>query len=206
MTTVLRLNTSILGADSVSRQLSGELLDGLRRRYARLEVIERDFAVDPVPHLDGEWLSALATPQADRSDEQQRRAGFSDALIGELRAADVILVALPMYNFAVPSMLKAWFDHVARAGETFRYTDSGPEGLLQGKKAWLVAAILASSGTRRSASCAEIFHAASSPHMMIAKISSSASFLSSSMWMPPCFSISIGRISLPSQASSWPRW
>ena len=141
MTTLLRLNSSILGADSVSRQLSDELLAGLRRRHGDLEIIERDFAAEPIPHLDGEWLGALFTPEADRSDEQQSKADYSDTLIRELQAAGLILIGLPMYNFSVPSMLKAWFDHVARAGVTFRYTDRGAEGLLRGRKAYLVTAM-----------------------------------------------------------------
>lgn len=140
MTRVLRLNTSILGANSVSSSLIQELLDGLGQGR-ELQVTERDFGTDPVPHVDGDWLQALLTPEAERSAAQQRKVDYSDSLIAELQAADILVIGLPMYNFSVPSMLKAWNDHVARAGVTFRYTDSGPEGLLAGKKVYLVAAM-----------------------------------------------------------------
>jgi FMN-dependent NADH-azoreductase len=99
----------------------------------------RDLAKNPVPHLTAERFTAWTTPAAGRTVEQQRHVAESDALIDELRAADVLVLGPPMYNFGVPSTLKAYFDHVARAGVTFRYTADGPVGLLTGKKAYVVA-------------------------------------------------------------------
>lgn len=144
-TRVLRLTTSILGEGSVSSSLMEDLLVRLQEVAQQagkpLAISERNFSTSPIPHFDGEWLQAVMTPEADRSDEQQRKAAFSNELIGELQAAEIIVIGLPMYNFSLPSMLKAWNDHVARAGETFKYTESGPVGLLGRKKVYLVTAM-----------------------------------------------------------------
>lgn len=140
MKKVLRLTTSILGKSSVSSQLMDELIDAMKRNN-KISVTDRDFAAVPIPHLDGAWLGALSTPAADRSEEQQEKVAFSDGLIAELQAADTLVIGMPMYNFSLPSMLKAWVDHIARAGVTFKYTETGSVGLLQGKKAYLVAAM-----------------------------------------------------------------
>ena len=117
MRNVLRITTSVFEENSISSQLTDELLVGLRAQGEEFDVKERDFHQDPVPHLDAAWLQALMTPEADRSDEQQGKVDYSDSLIAEIMAADTIVIALPMYNFTVPSMLKAWIDHIARAGE-----------------------------------------------------------------------------------------
>lgn len=140
MTKLLQISSSIMGEDSVSRELMGELVAGLGAS-GRIELKQRDFARDPVPHLDNAWLGALSTPAADRTAAQQRMVDYSDELIRELQDADVLVLGLPMYNFAPPSMLKAWVDHVARAGVTFKYTQQGPVGLLNHKKVYLVAAM-----------------------------------------------------------------
>jgi hypothetical protein len=103
-------------------------------------LVVRDLAADPVPHLDGARVASFFARPEQRSAEQRAIVAYSDALIGELRRADVVVLGLPMYNFGVPSQLKAWFDHIARAGETFRYTDKGSVGLLKGKKAYVIAA------------------------------------------------------------------
>ncbi len=145
MKNILRITTSISGESSVSSQLMDELSAGLAASEA-IELIERDFSVEPIPHLDSAWLTALSTAQADRDEGQQKKVEYSDGLIAELQKADVLLLGLPMYNFSVPSMLKAWIDHIARAGVTFRYTDNGPVGMLQGKKVYLVAAMGGESG------------------------------------------------------------
>jgi len=149
MSTILQLNTSLFGDHSQSTRLASEFAAALlRRRASRAEpqgeaavpaVIVRDLARDPLPHLSAERFTAFATAPEQRSSEQQRIVAESDELIAELRAADTIVLGLPMYNFGVPSTLKAYFDHVARAGVTFKYTQSGPVGLLQGKKAYVVA-------------------------------------------------------------------
>lgn len=138
MKTLLRLDTSLFSGQGVSTQLSDELLNKFTANNPALNIIHRNFAEQPIPHLDGEWLQALMTPAETRSEAQQQKVNFSDQLINELQEADTIVIGLPMYNFSIPSMLKAWFDHVARAGTTFRYTSSGSEGLLNNKKVYLV--------------------------------------------------------------------
>jgi FMN-dependent NADH-azoreductase len=130
--TTLQLNTSLFGPGGQSTTLANEFV---ARRAGK--VIVRDLARDPVPHLDAARFSAfLAKPEA-RTPEQQAVVDYSDALIGELREADSIVIGLPMYNFNVPSTLRAYFDHIARIGVTFKYTEKGPEGLLTGKKAYV---------------------------------------------------------------------
>jgi len=140
MKNVLRITTSILGEGSISSKLMDELLAGLGDREP-LQVVERNFTDEPIPHLDAAWLGAVSTAEAERSSEQQKKAAFSDRLIDELMAADTLVIGLPMYNFSVPSMLKAWVDHIARAGVTFKYTESGAVGLLQDKRVYLVTAM-----------------------------------------------------------------
>lgn len=140
MKTLLQLNTSLFSGNGQSSQLAERFVALWRSRNPEGQVITRDLAQDPVPHLDGaRFLAFLAKPEA-RTAEQQAVAAYSDALIEELKGADTIVLGLPMYNFGVPSTLKAYFDHIARAGITFRYTENGPEGLLKGKKAFVFAA------------------------------------------------------------------
>ena len=138
---VLRLHTSLFAEGSVSSQLVEDLTEALDSKIGQLNIVDRDFRSTPIPHLDGERLNALMTKEEERTAEQQTAVEFADSLIDEVKAADVLIIALPMYNFSVPSMFKAWFDHVARAGVTFAYTENGPKGLLEGKKAYLVSAM-----------------------------------------------------------------
>jgi FMN-dependent NADH-azoreductase len=134
MTTLL-LKTSLFGDAGQSSQLATDFAE---RRGGR--VIVRDLAKDPVPHLTAERFQAfLAKPEA-RTPEQQAIVDDSDRLIAELAQADTLVIGLPMYNFALPSTLKAYFDHIARAGVTFKYTDKGAVGLLTGKKAYVIVA------------------------------------------------------------------
>jgi FMN-dependent NADH-azoreductase len=140
MNTLLQLNTSIFSADGQSSGLADEYVAGWRARNPEGKVIVRDFARDPVPHLTAERFQAFLTKPAERGTAQHGEVAYSDALIDELKQADVIVIGLPMYNFGIPSMLKAYFDHIARAGITFTYTDKGPIGLLTGKKAYVFAA------------------------------------------------------------------
>lgn len=140
MTQILRINSSLSGSNSVSRTLAAELTDALAAQ-GPITVMDRDLATTPVPHFDAERLAALMTAAPERSVEQAAVVAFADELIDEVIAADTLIIALPMYNFTVPSVLKAWIDHIARAGVTFRYTDTGPVGLLAGKKAYLVSAL-----------------------------------------------------------------
>ncbi|MBV6634493.1 MAG: NAD(P)H-dependent oxidoreductase [Mameliella sp.] len=137
--TVLRIDASARGTDSVSRQLADEVVS----RLDPATVVSRDLA-ETVPQIDTRWLEANGTPEAERTPDQRARLALSDALIEELRAADTLVIALPIYNFGVPSGFKAWFDQIARAGIAFRYTEEGPEGLMKGKRAIIT---VASGGT-----------------------------------------------------------
>jgi FMN-dependent NADH-azoreductase len=136
MTQILQLNSSLSGEAGQSSRLASEFAGALAvATGATLKV--RDLARQPLPHLTAERFAAFTTPVSERTVEQQRHVAESDALIDELRRADVL--GVPMYNFGVPSTLKAYFDHVARAGVTFRYTADGPVGLLTGKRAFVFA-------------------------------------------------------------------
>jgi len=139
MSTLLQLNSSIFSADGQSSRLADALVGAWRAAHPDGTVITRDLAHEPVPHLDAERFGAFLAPPAERTPEQAAVVAYSDALIDELRRADVVVLGLPMYNFGVPSALKAYFDHVARAGVTFRYTEKGSVGLLTGKKAYVIA-------------------------------------------------------------------
>ena len=139
MKTILQINSSIYSNNGESSRLAGEFVQALRDRNPGAAVITRDLAAEPLPHLDAERFGAFGTPAEQRTERQRAIVAESDELIDELRRADVIVLGLPMYNFSVPSQVKAWFDHVARAGVTFRYTDKGPVGLLNGKKAYVFA-------------------------------------------------------------------
>ena len=136
---VLKINSSLYGEAGQSSQLAAQFVDALRERESGLALVERDLAAEPVPHLDAARFGAFIAKPGQRTPEQQAVAAYSDALIEELREADVLVLGLPMYNFGLPSQLKAYFDHVARAGVTFKYTDKGPVGLLTGKKAFVFA-------------------------------------------------------------------
>ena len=137
MNTLLYVRTSLYGAQASSSQLAERFIAEWRTRNPGGHVITRDLAADPVPHLTAERFQAFNTRPEERTLEQQAVVDYSDALIDELRVADTIVLAVPMYNFGVPSTLRTYFDHVARAGVTFRYTSAGPEGLLAGRRAYL---------------------------------------------------------------------
>lgn len=136
---ILHLDSSILGAHSVSRQLAAEVVQQLRSGAATARVSYRDLVADPVPVSDGALLGARALPAAERSAEQAALVRRADAVMAELLAADVLVIGAPMYNFSIPSQLKAWIDLVSVAGVTFRYGPNGAEGLLKGKRAVIVA-------------------------------------------------------------------
>jgi FMN-dependent NADH-azoreductase len=140
MRTVLQINTSLFANEGQSSRLASALIQGWKLRHPDDRFVVRDLAADPVPHLTAERFGAFLTPPEQRTAAQQAIAAQSDALIDELRAADVVVLGLPMYNFGVPSTLKAYFDHIARAGVTFRYTATGPQGLLGDKKVYVLAA------------------------------------------------------------------
>ncbi len=140
MKTLLQIRSSIFSDGGQSSRLAERFVAAWRGANPGGKVVVRDLAREPVPHLDAARFGAfLAKPDA-RTSEQQAVIAYSDALIAELKRADVVVLGLPMYNFGVPSMLKAYFDHIARAGETFRYTEKGPVGLVTGKEVYVFAA------------------------------------------------------------------
>ncbi len=135
MTTILHLNSSVRSTGSISRQLTGEFVEKLKAAHPGSNVIERDLAKDPVPHLSEQMMGAYFTPPEQRSEEQRHTVKLSDDLVAELMSADIVVIGAPMYNFSISSTLKAWIDHVARAGITFKYNEQGvPVGLVSGKK------------------------------------------------------------------------
>ncbi len=127
---LLHVDSSILAANSVSRILSADLVEAQRRLHPGLEVIHRDLAAQPLQHLSGAHLAAAqgTTPETGLDVEA------SVAALEEFLAADIIVIGAPMYNFGLPSQLKAWVDRLAVAGKTFRYSEKGVEGLAGGKK------------------------------------------------------------------------
>lgn len=138
-TRILLVTSSILGEHGQSNALANHLRERAAGRD-ELAITHRDLAVDSLPHLGLEELSSWQVAADERSAEQQVLAQRSDDLIDELQAHDVLVLAVPMYNFGIPSQLKAWFDRVMRAGTTFRYTEQGPVGLVKGKHAVILAA------------------------------------------------------------------
>jgi len=137
---ILQINSSARRDASHSTRLATRVVERLRETAPESTLTVRDLNNVPHPILDEAALGALFTPANQRTPEQAARVALDDALIAELQAADVVVLGVPMYNFGVPSTLKAYFDYVGRAGETFRYTANGPEGLLTGKQAYVFAA------------------------------------------------------------------
>jgi FMN-dependent NADH-azoreductase len=135
MNHILQINSSIFAGAGQSSQLADAFVADLRAADPGVSVTRRDLATEPLPHLDAERFTAFITAPEERSDRQAALAAESQALTDELAAADLLVLGAPMYNFNIPSQLKAWFDQVARAGITFRYTESGPVGLLNGRRA-----------------------------------------------------------------------
>ncbi len=140
MSNILHIDASARNSGSTTRQLTRQLVTHLVEQGYGSAVTHRDFALTPPALLTESWVGANFTEDAERTDEQRAVLASSDELIAELEAADTIVIGVPVYNFAVPAALKAWIDQIARARRTFRYTETGPEGLLKGKKAYLVVA------------------------------------------------------------------
>ncbi len=139
MSQLLVIRSSATGAASVTNRLIDGFLADLRGAAPDVAVVDHDLDADPLPHITSQTLAGIGRP-APETDAAKPTRALSDALIAELEASDVIVLGAPMYNFGIASTLKSWFDHVLRAGATFRYTANGPEGLLQGKRAIIVAA------------------------------------------------------------------
>lgn len=140
MSKILNINSSVRNGDSISRKVTTEFVNKWKAKDENTVVVERDLAANPLPHIDGNTLGAFFTPAEQRTAEQAQIATLSETLVQELFDADVIVIGAPMYNFSITSGLKAWIDHVARAGVTFKYTDKGPVGLLTGKKVYIFTA------------------------------------------------------------------
>ena len=139
MNTLLYISSSIFGERGKSTELTDAFVQQWVTQTPSTQVVHRDLAAQPVPHLDGARFEAFTTPAAERTPEQQTVVDFSDSLINEWRHAHTVVLGLPMYNLGLPSTLKAYIDHIARAGETFRYTANGPVGLLHDRKVFVIA-------------------------------------------------------------------
>lgn len=139
MNNILFIKSSINGEQGKSTALAQELISNLAAT-SEVKVVERDLAKQALVHLTQEEMAAWMTPANERNNEQVELANISDSLVEELKTSDTLVIAMPMYNFGVPSTFKAWVDRVARAGITFRYSENGPVGLLKNKKVLIVAA------------------------------------------------------------------
>lgn len=133
---LLHIDSSVQGDQSASRQLTAHLVEGLRAQYPQADVVYRDLASKPIAHLSGDVLGARMDPASANTLAESQRADIAEGnrALAEFLAADIIVIGAPMYNFSVPSQLKAWIDRISVAGSTFRYTATGPEGLAKGKK------------------------------------------------------------------------
>ena len=135
---LLHIDSSILGDNSASRQLSREVVEAWKAAEPGITVTYRDLAADAISHFSAQTLIAAGTSAELRDAAQQHEAELSATTMAEFQAADAVVIAAPMYNFSVPTQLKAWIDRIAVAGQTFRYTEAGPEGLCGGKKLVIV--------------------------------------------------------------------
>lgn len=140
MNNILLIQSSPRGTDSFSKQVAQSIVDELKAGRSEIKVVVRDLAANPPPHVGLPFITGLYAPPQQRTPEQTEAIALSDELISELFAAEIIIIGVPMHNFTLPSTLKAWIDHVARAGQTFSYGPNGPVGLLRGKRAILVLA------------------------------------------------------------------
>jgi FMN-dependent NADH-azoreductase len=153
MANILHLISSPRGEASNSIKLGNAIIDKLKDQHSEVAVTVRDLAHGPFPHLEEAHLNAFFTPVEQHTDENKEAIRHSNEAIKEIFDADILVIDAPMYNFGIPSTLKSWIDHIARAGITFRYTAEGPEGLVKGKKAYLAVTTggVYSSGPMQSA-------------------------------------------------------
>ena len=135
---LLHIDSSILGDNSASRQLSGEVVNAWQAAHPGLEVSYRDVAAEAIEHFSAATLVAAGTPAELRDAAQKHEAQLSADTLAQFMAADAVVIGAPMYNFTIPTQLKAWIDRIAVAGQTFRYTENGPEGLCGNKKVIVV--------------------------------------------------------------------
>lgn len=137
---ILQINASARREGANSTRVANTIVARLQAANPAAQFTLRDLAVTPHPVLDEAALGALFTPVDQRSPEQAARVALDDALIAEIQAHDTLVLGVPMYNFGVPVQFKSWIDAIARTGVTFRYTETGPEGLLKGKKVYVALA------------------------------------------------------------------
>ncbi|NTS30595.1 FMN-dependent NADH-azoreductase [Phyllobacterium sp. YR620] len=156
MSSILLVTSSPRGAASHSTRVATELAQKLQAKTPGSAIVKRDLASQPLPHIDADYSSGIYTPVESRSERQQSVVGVSDAIVDELFAADSIVIATGLINFNISSTLKAWVDHIARAGKTFSYGAEGPKGLVTGKKVYIV---IASGGVYSSGPAAAFDHA-----------------------------------------------
>lgn len=140
MKNILLILSSPRGEQSYSNQVARRFVDNLKARHPEASVVIRNVAETPLPHVGAAFVNGLNLPAERRNADEAQAIGLSDKLVDELLAADTIVLAAPMYNLGLPSTLKAWLDHVVRAGRTFSYSENGPVGLAKNKKAVLVVA------------------------------------------------------------------
>jgi FMN-dependent NADH-azoreductase len=140
MCTILYISSSPRGTASYSNRVAEDVIRSLRDGHSDTRVIVRDLAREPLPHIDDDFVAATRSADGPQTDKQRTMLARSDALVDELLAAGVVVIAAPMINFGVPTTLKSWFDYVARAGRTFSYSEAGPQGLATGKRVIIVSA------------------------------------------------------------------
>jgi len=140
MTRILYVSSRPRGSASYSNQVAARVVDELRQANAQTTVTVRDLAQDPLPHIDADFVAATRGAEGPRTEKQRAILAQSDALVDELLAADIVVIAAPMINFSVSTTLKSWFDCIAREGRTFSYSEAGPKGLVTGKRTIVVSA------------------------------------------------------------------
>jgi FMN-dependent NADH-azoreductase len=140
MSRILYVSSSPRGSASYSNRVAARVIHELRQADPQTTVTVRDLAQDPLPHLDVDFVAATRSADGPRTERQRAILAQSDALVAELLAADIIVIAAPMINFSVTTTLKSWFDYIARAGRTFSYSEAGPKGLVTGKRVIIVSA------------------------------------------------------------------
>ncbi len=140
MTKLLAITSSPAGEYSKSNALVNKFVEDWTAHVDDVETQHRDLGVSPPPHIDAGMIGSYYTAPDERSDDQRALIVYSDELVDELIDADVIVIGAPMHNFGITSSLKTWFDHVARVGRSFRYSENGPEGLIKGKKVFVITA------------------------------------------------------------------
>ncbi|TWR87251.1 FMN-dependent NADH-azoreductase [Pseudomonas saxonica] len=151
---LLHIDSSILGDNSASRQLSGEVVKAWQAAHPGLDVSYRDVAAEAIEHFSAATLVAAGTPAELRDAAQKHEAQLSADTLAQFMAADAVVIGAPMYNFTIPTQLKAWIDRIAVAGQTFRYTENGPEGLCGNKKV----IVISTSGGLHSGQATGVAH------------------------------------------------